>query len=183
MNPIQAVLRSKIRSLVEMSAAAGQLSHGASIGDVRESLLTNFIRDLLPQGVSANSGILVDWRGHTSPQMDLVLTLDSSLPVITMREGVALIPVDSALLCIEIKSTLNSAALGQLTKQNQSIAAAKLSDEVCSELPFIIPTMIVALEDSDLSADTASSWLLKNGNTVACAVVSVSAQRIPLMSA
>ncbi len=118
-----------------------------------------------------SSGILADWQGNTSPQLDLVLTVDSSLPVIAMREGVALIPFDSALLAIEIKSTLDSSVLDQLQKQNASIATAVLSNVVPPGTRFIIPTMVVAMEDSKLSADTMSSWMLSNPNTVACCVV------------
>jgi hypothetical protein len=171
MNPIQLVILSKIRALVEMSSAAAHLKHSTSIGNVREELLTSFVRELLPTGISSQSGILADWQGNTSPQLDLVLTIDSSLPVIAMREGVALIPFDSALLAIEIKSTLDSSVLDQLKKQNSSIADAVLSNIVPSGTRFIIPTMIVATEDSKLSADTVSNWMIENPNTVACCVV------------
>jgi hypothetical protein len=171
MNPIQLVLLSKIRTLVEMSAAASHLGHATSTGSVREELLSSFVQDLLPTGISSRSGILADWQGTTSPQLDLVLTVDSSLPVIAMREGVALIPVDSALLAIEIKSTLDSSVLDQLQKQNGSIATSVLSNVVPPGTRFIIPTMVVAMEDSKLSPDTMSSWMLSNPNTVACCVV------------
>lgn len=154
-----------------MSQAAGAMNHPTTIGDVRESYLTAFLRELLPQGVSATSGVLCDWAGRTSRQLDLVLTLDSSLPVLTMSDGIALVPLDSALLAIEIKSTLTSEALTQVENQNASITQLQISGEVQDGGIFILPTMVVAMEESDLSVGTVADWIAETGNTAACCVV------------
>jgi hypothetical protein len=171
LNQIQQVILSKIQSLAIMSHAAGAMSHSTTTGSLREAYLAAFLKELLPQGISATSGILCDWRGQTSRQLDLVLTLDSSLPVISMRAGIPLIPVDSVLLVIEIKSTLDSAALTQLELQNTSITELNLSNGVPEGQKFIIPTMVVAMEESKLSCDNVSNWIKRAGNTVACCVI------------
>ena len=154
-----------------MSRAAGAISHSTTTGSLRESYLPTFLKELLPQGVSATSGVLCDCSGRTSRQLDLVLTLDSSLPVISMRDGIALIPVDSALLVIEIKSTLDSGALAQVVVQNASITQLNVSNEVPAGEHFIIPTMVVAMEESKLSCDNVAAWIQRIGNTAACCVI------------
>ncbi len=171
MNQIQQVIHSKIQSLVTMSHAAGAMSHSTTTGSVRESYLTTFLKELLPQGVSATSGVLCDFAGRTSRQLDLVLTLDSSLPVISMRDGISLIPVDSALLAIEIKSTLDTDALTQVENQNTSLVELNVSNEVAEGERFIIPTMVVAMETSKLSCSNVSDWVQRTGNTAACCVI------------
>lgn len=147
------------------------MSHSTTTGSLREAYLTTFLKELLPQGVSATSGVLCDASGQTSRQLDLVLTLDSSLPVISMRDGIALIPVESALLVIEIKSTLDASALDQLEKQNASLAKLGLSNKVPDGERFIIPSIVVALEESKLSCDKVSGWMKLTGNTPVCCVV------------
>lgn len=170
MNPIKQVIHSKIQSLSTLSRAAGAMNHATTVGSVRESYLTSFLKELLPQGVTATSGVLCDCVGNTSRQFDLVLTLDSSLPIVSMRDGIALIPVDSALLAIEIKSTLTTDTLTQMKEQNESITKLYISNEP-TEGNFIIPTMVVAMEGSQLSCEKTATWIHQQGNTVACCVI------------
>lgn len=171
LNQIQHVIHSQIQSLVALSRAAEAMSHSTTTGRLRESYLTMFLKELLPHGVTATSGVLCDCLGRTSRQLDLVLTLDSSLPVISMQDGIALIPVDSVLLAIEIKSTLNTCTLTHVEKQNASIQELNVSNEVPGGEKFIIPTMVVAMEESKLSCDTVSDWIQRTANTVACCVI------------
>jgi len=167
---IQRVMLAKIRSLVEMSAAANSMNHGTTTGNIRESYVTEFIRDILPKGISVTSGILCDYLGGTSRQLDLIATLDSSLPVIAMKDGLSLVPFDSALLAIEIKSVLTRSTLSQVEQQNESISDLRLSNAVPEGERFIVPTMIVSL-DTDLSIDTVADWVENTGNTAACCVI------------
>lgn len=171
MNPIQAVLHSEISSLDVRSRAISTIKNPTTIGNARESYLTEFLRKLLPHGISATSGVLCDALGNTSRQLDLVLTLDSSLPHIPMRAGIALIPVESAVLSIEIKSILDSQSLQQMDAQNKSITQLKVAHPHAYEEPFIIPTMIVAMTRSDLSCENVCNWIQHSCNTVTCCVV------------
>jgi hypothetical protein len=170
-NPIQQVILSNIRMLVERSKAAREMSHRSTIGTLIESYITNFLKEQFPTGVSVTSGIICDSQGNTSRQIDLVVTLDSSLPFISMKEGIALIPSESALLAIEIKSTLTTQALKQVEMQNKSISKLVMRGQQQNGKPIIIPTMLVAF-DTQITNNKVEEWMNNNGNTISCCVIS-----------
>jgi len=172
MNPIRKVLQTRIENLVKLANVAAEVSHNATIGSLRESYLTDFFKELIPESLSITSGFLSDALGNITCQLDWVVTVKASLPLIAMQDNVSIIPVESALLVAEIKSTLNSEALKQVAKQNKYIAALRLSGSLKETEKFIIPTIILAFS-SDLSEDSVRKWMLdsENGNTVLCCVI------------
>jgi len=51
MNPIRKVLQTRIENLVKLANVAAEVSHNATIGSLRESYLTDFFKELIPEGV------------------------------------------------------------------------------------------------------------------------------------
>lgn len=105
----------------------------------------------------------------------MIATLSSVLPTIALEEGVSMVPAEAALMTIEIKTTLTTDGLAQLSAHNQWIGSTKIA--LRSQHPNIIPTAILAL-DSDLSAQRVTDWMqerkdgqLVNGNTVMCCTI------------
>ncbi len=168
MNQIRKFIQTKIDNIIQLSDATGDIDHNPTVGELRESYLLDFFRDLIPDSLSVTSGFVADAKGIISPQLDLIVTQKSALPLMNVKEGISIVPVESAILVAEIKSTLSTSHLGQIKKQNSSLASMQLSGEM-KEKRFIIPTVILAY-DTDIAHETIKSWLLDNGNTVACCI-------------
>jgi len=169
MNQIRKVLQTRIENLIQLAEVAGEVTHSSTIGDLRESYLRNFFQELIPNSVSLNSGFVGDAIGNISPQLDFVVTQNSALPVISMKDQLSIVPVESALLVAEIKSNLKTNDLEQVQKQNDSLTSLQISCNAGSN-DLIIPTIILAYE-SDIANKTLKEWMRKNGNTVACCIL------------
>jgi hypothetical protein len=88
---------------------SGLLSHGSTVGQAREFLVTRVLRTILPASVHVGSGKVIDSRGECSKQIDVVV-YDPRFPLMKV-EGGGLYFVEGVLATIEVKSTINSAEL------------------------------------------------------------------------
>jgi hypothetical protein len=168
MNQVREVIQARIDNLMRLSDVASTVGHAATIGQLRESYLMEFFRELVPANVSLTTGFVSDANGNISTQFDFIVAQQSSLPLISMKDQLSVVPVESALLVAEIKSSLTTADLDQVSGQNQCLSSMKPAGDAGSK-PFIIPTIIVAYENQVASA-TMEKWLKENGNTVVCCV-------------
>lgn len=165
------MVRSRIKSVHELCEAAANMQHKGTIGDLREFYIRNFLKDFMPPGVTVRSGIVCDCKGICSRQLDLVITLDTSLPVIGMRDDVSLIPYDSVLLYIEIKSCIDKQALKQVEKQRESIKRLFLATNPEPGSRFIFPGFLIGIDHNSLSKGGVHTWMKKNPDTNACCVI------------
>lgn len=169
MNPIRRIVQAQIDNIIQLSDLAGDVEHNPSAGELRESYLIDFFKKLVPASVEITSGFITDSTGHVSPQIDLIVTKKTSLPLFSMKEGLSIVPVESALLVAEIKSTLETSSLEQVRKQNERISTMNISGEIGLK-KFIIPSIILAY-DSKVNKDTLKKWMEENGNTVSCCIL------------
>lgn len=169
MNAIRNIVQAQIDNIIRFSDLAGDVEHNPSSGELRESYLIDFFKKLVPSSVELTSGFLTDSTGNISQQLDLIVTQKTSLPLFTMKEGLSIVPVESALLVAEIKSTLETSSLDQVKNQNAKISTLQVSGEMGSK-KFIIPSIILAY-DSKVNQETLIKWMEENGNTVSCCVL------------
>jgi len=169
MNQIKHIIQAQIDQLVQLAEVAGGIKHKPTVGALREEYIIEFIKKLIPDSVNITSGFIVDAYGHISPQLDLIVTKKSALPLMGMKEGLSVVPVESALLVAEIKSTLDITALRQVEKQNESISSMYISGKMGKE-NFIVPTMVIAYENN-VNESTLIEWLESNENTSACCII------------
>ena len=169
MNPIRKIIQAQIDHIIQLSNLAGDVEHNPSAGELRESYLIDFFKKLVPSSVELTSGFITDAKGNISPQLDLIVTKKTSLPLFSMKEGLSIVPVESALLIAEIKSTLEKSSLDQVKKQNERISIMNISGEMGNQ-NFIIPSIVLAY-DSKVNQDTLKKWMEENGNTVACCII------------
>jgi len=169
MNPIRKIVQAQIDNIIKLSDIAGNVEHNPTIGELRENYLIAFFKKLVPSSVTLTSGFITDAAGKISPQLDLIVTQKTSLPLFSMKEGLSIVPVESALLVAEIKSTLEISSLEQVKNQNARIASMNISGKMGEE-NFIIPSIILAY-DSKVNIDTLKKWMEDNGNTVSCCVL------------
>ncbi len=88
------------------SKLSGLLLHGSTIGQAREFVVTRILKTILPAGVHIGTGKVIDSRGGSSKQIDIVI-YDPRFPLMKV-DGGGLYFVEGVLATIEVKSTINS---------------------------------------------------------------------------
>ncbi len=73
MNPIQKIIQSRIKSLLEVSNGFEAIDHSSTKGTLREGLLTKFFKDVIPSQLSISSGVISDASGKVSKRILLFL--------------------------------------------------------------------------------------------------------------
>lgn len=177
-NAIREIVRSRIRVLVENGRNASAMSHAATVGDLREAYLRQFLAALVPQRFAITSGFITDPLGNLSPQLDFIAYDRSALPPIVLPTDVAVVPVDAAVLVAEIKSGLAGTTLEQVKRQRDSIGKMYHTYVLQQGARFIVPHVVLAFE-STLSAETVENWFKEVSDLLSvCVVSSFSIDRI-----
>src|SRR6266851_1663236 len=102
----------RIRYAVAAARAAQKLEHAGVKGAIREVLIADLFRPLLPADIGVASGILISaYDQAQSSQQDIILFDRRILPPILFEQGPAIVPIESALICFEIKSRLTATEL------------------------------------------------------------------------
>lgn len=166
MNQIRKIVQAKIDDVINLAEVAMGIQHNATIGELRESYLMDFFKELIPSSVSLTSGFITDAGGKISPQLDFIVTKKSALPLIEMKNGLAIVPIESVLLTAEIKSSLSTTDFFQIEKQITEITSLQITGDMGSN-DFIVPTVILAY-DHNIAEKTLLDWMNENGNIVAC---------------
>ena len=117
MSRIQQVLVSRLRRLSDSISESSSISHDATKGALRESYLRAFLGDIMPPDLSVGSGFICDCFGAISPQIDFILAERKRIPSIALMQDVSLVPIETALAAIELKSTIDTKTLSQLKTQ------------------------------------------------------------------
>lgn len=172
MNPIHRALTARVKALLAASEEASAIPHAATLGQLREEILINFFRSLIPQSLSITSGIICDAKGRVSRQTDFIVKNDRALPSIVMSDMVAIVPVEAVHLTAEIKSTLKTEHLSKLTGDRASLNVLELATWPLPppNISIKIPSVVIAFE-SDVAVDTLKDWLDKENDVVSICVV------------
>lgn len=100
--------------------ATKAVQHNATVGVIREQVIRDFLADHLPELISLVSGQIVDAQGSYSKQQDIVLIL-KSMPRLRFASNVDLIFQEGVVSTIEIKTTIDSAALSTIGENIASV--------------------------------------------------------------
>ncbi|UVK81293.1 hypothetical protein LOY46_17140 [Pseudomonas sichuanensis] len=111
------ILRARILELLNLFSATGALNHQGQKGGFREQFVKSLLGSLLPHHYGIGSGIVVDYKGNQSPQVDLVIYDRRKMPPILERDGHGIYPIDSVLRVLEVKSTIDKPSIDQFLKQ------------------------------------------------------------------
>jgi hypothetical protein len=95
----------------EFSTKVGRLSyftkHGPEIGRSHEIILSNFLREYLPKSISVSTGFIYHPTLGTSPQIDILIWNSNDYAPLFTDGGLVVIRPDSAIVAIEVKTSLN----------------------------------------------------------------------------
>lgn len=139
------------KSLIEKSSFIGGLKHPGEKGMFREFFISEILSPLLPHHYGITSGIIVDANNNQSNQLDVIIYDKRKLPPLLMRDGAGIIPLDSTLIVIEVKSTLTRKDL-----ETSLTSAIKLNPTYISHLEMtprninaVYPLYSIFAYDSD----------------------------------
>lgn len=111
-NKYQAFFRAAISAALAHARAAKGLTHPGVKGEIVEILVRDLFRPLLPADVGVASGQIVEYyTGRLSRQHDVIIFDKSILPPVLYEGTKGLIPIESVLYTIEVKSTLTNEGL------------------------------------------------------------------------
>lgn len=164
LSKIGEVIVSRLSSLKSLKDETSPIGHSGSIGAVRERRLSRLVKDLLPRGIEVDSGFLCDCVGGISPQLDCIISEADQIPCLDFDDIFRLVPVEKALMCIEIKSTLTTDGIAQLKHQAKTVndlpRCRGSSKDGIAEMP---PTKfsVIAL-DSQVSRDAIRAMISEN---------------------
>jgi hypothetical protein len=166
----KAVLDAAARQLHIASNEATAFQHTGIRGDERAAALANFFRDHLPSTISVAKGEAIDFRDRRTGQLDiLIYDADMASPISSQSENV-LIPAESLLAVIEVKTTLTQNDLDacyaaakkvrEIRPFKQSFIAAREEGKAAEDGNFRC-LYVVFSYGTNLSAD---NWLNKEFN-------------------
>lgn len=109
----------------EFNNLSSKLQHSGAMGSLREEVLKNCLREIIPTKFSIGTGIVVDAYDTQSKQQDFLIYDGFSSPRFLINEALVVLPVESIFATIEVKSTLNHTTLKQAVENARSVKALK----------------------------------------------------------
>ena len=161
MNPTyRSILVSRVAAAMGAARAVATLTHQGVKGSVREVLIRELFRPLLPSDLGIGTGQIATSSGDLSPQQDVVIYDRRILPPVLFEAVLGVFPVESVLATVEVKTTLTAT---EITSAHASATAIRgysyLSgeDDKATGQPLVhtvekIIASVIAL-DSDLTPD------------------------------
>jgi hypothetical protein len=154
----QSLIHERIRYAIAAARAVQPLEHSGVKGAIREVLIADLFRPLLPADIGVGTGIVISSTGQQSAQQDIIVFDKSILPPILFEQGPAIVPVEAALICIEVKSKLNADQLQKAHKNSKTVLNLRtlsghrdnMGNFLPSPHPSSVRSMLLAL-DTDLT--------------------------------
>jgi hypothetical protein len=103
--------KNTVRSALVSAKNAGCMGHAGLTGRAREIFVQQMLRPVLPPYVELGSGKIVDSRGHTSAETDVVVFSRQTLPPLLFESGFGVYPAEACVYAIEVKSKLTAREL------------------------------------------------------------------------
>lgn len=117
-------------ALLKYSELIGVANHPVNLGTAREGLISNFLKQNLPEYIRYQTGEIFDSQENRSGQIDIVLHPITS-PKINLHNAINIFPAETVLAAIEIKSTLTTG------KKTGSLSEALTSCEKLKQLEIL----------------------------------------------
>ncbi len=125
----RAMFKARVEAAVAMATAVKNAPPPASTvhkgvqGQIREILVRELFRPLLPSDIGVGTGQLIDRCNNLSPETDIILFDRRLAPPMMLNESLGLFPIESCLFVVEVKTTLDSGDL-----KNSHEAALKIRE-------------------------------------------------------
>jgi hypothetical protein len=99
---------SRVAAALGAARAVSALTHRGVKGAVREVLIRELFRPLLPSDVGIGTGQIATSNGDLSPQQDVVIYDRRILPPVLFEAVLGVFPIEAVLATVEVKTTLTA---------------------------------------------------------------------------
>lgn len=124
---LRASFVNRINSALAEARTYASINHMGVRGRLREILVEELIRPLLPPIWEIATGVLVDHKGDDSSgqsgQEDILIFSRDLIPAGIRVAETGILPIEACLGVIEVKSTLNSSTLNSAINHSRTIAS------------------------------------------------------------
>lgn len=105
------LVQSRTAAAIGAAKSLSQIGHSGLKGRMREIVIRDLLRPLLPIDVGLGTGIIITVDHRQSSEQDVVLFDRRILPPILLEQSNGVFPIESFLFSIEVKSVLTSTEL------------------------------------------------------------------------
>lgn len=95
-----------IKSALRKSDALSNIEHNLIKGILRECIVSDILKEILPSQFGIGSGIIVNSNGDQSKQTDIIIYDNRILAPFIQKYNLGLYPIESAIATIEVKTRL-----------------------------------------------------------------------------
>ena len=107
-NPlVTQIVGERVRAALAAAKALTGVEHSLVKGRLRELVVDQLLRPVLPPSFGLGTGVIVDTRGGTSGEIDIVVYNRDILMPLLYGERDGIFPVEACLYAIEVKSVLD----------------------------------------------------------------------------
>ncbi len=111
----------KIEHCVQRAKQAGSIDHHGLAGGVRETLVSELLEPLLPEGFRIGSGKVIDANGLLSAETDVIIYNKNKFSPLMMDVQTGVYPIESVYYCIEVKTTVTSTEIKSSIKKAEKL--------------------------------------------------------------
>lgn len=132
-NPLYASdLRVRIEAALASAEHVRAIDHPGLVGSIREILVRELLRPILPPNIAVGKGKIVDHVGAVSAEIDIVI-YDRALlpPLLYGSTDLGVFPVEACIYAIQVKSTSSATTLSQVIEQGRTLARLTYLREAC----------------------------------------------------
>lgn len=97
------------------------IMHNVSKGDASETKWINFLRTYLPPRYNVDKGIVINKKGETSDQIDIVIYEAANAPFVFQHNNFRYIPVECVRAVLEVKQSMNARFIQYTKKKVESV--------------------------------------------------------------
>jgi len=108
-----------LQTKLELSSQS--VTHSGTLGEVNELVFIEVLRKYLPRRYAVDTAIIIDSRGATSDQIDVVIFDNQYTPTLLDQERHRFVPAESVYAVIEVKPTINKQYLDYAADKARSV--------------------------------------------------------------
>lgn len=105
---------------IDFEDITSQIEHRPTKGNFREDIIKEFLRQYLPENFGICKGLVIDAEGNQSKQQDILIYDKATTPKFLVGEADTVLPIESILATIGVKSILNQTELQKALENIES---------------------------------------------------------------
>ncbi|MBT2550538.1 DUF6602 domain-containing protein [Arthrobacter sp. ISL-65] len=126
------------RLQIEINVLNSLVEHNGEKGRANEISLAQLLTSLLPSSLGVGTGIIFDRTGQRSAQTDIILFDEAKQPQLLAQTSQLLFPVETAVMAIEVKTTVDSEAINDFKSKKVKLNALQDSRSNTAPPMFVL---------------------------------------------